>query len=110
MQPGKEAIIVLDESLTLKNPPPLIELEALAGKAVALLACKPDSISATIFRKPHEMAATPISRGKPDNSSYWISLMGVHKDIIGLFQLKRQAPVVDFEIVNQAVSDLITVG
>jgi hypothetical protein len=96
MQPGKEAIIVLDESLTLKNPPPLIELEALAGKAVALLVCRAESVSATIFRKPK-------------GDSYWISLMGGDKqDILGLFQLKRCAPVVDFEIVNRTVSDLVS--
>ena len=91
MQPGKEAHIIVDRTITNG---PLIELEALAGKGVALLACRKEAISATVFRKP-------------GGKSYWISLMDTGRKIIGLMELKPQAPVVDFEIVNRAVSDLV---
>jgi len=93
MSPDKPATIILDESL-MRKAPPLIELEALAGKAVALLACRKEAVSATIFRKP---------AGK----SYWVSLMDTGRKIIALMELRPQTPVVDFEIVNRAVSDLV---
>ena len=93
MSPDKPATIILDESL-MRKAPPLIELEALVSHAVALLACRKEAISATIFRKP---------AGK----SYWVSLMDGGRKIIGLMELWPQAPVVDFEIINRAVSDLL---
>jgi len=95
MQKGREAHIIIDRSVTASCP--LIELEALAGKAVALLACRPESVSATIFRKPK-------------GDSYWVSTMDTHRKIRSLVQLKRCAPVVDFEIVSRAVSDIVSTG
>ena len=91
MQSGKEAHIILDRTITNG---PLIELEALTGKAVALLACRKEAISATIF-------------SKPGGKSYWVSLMDGGRKIIALMELRPQSPVVDFELVNRAVSDLV---
>jgi hypothetical protein len=96
MQAGRAATILFDESL-MRGSPPLIELESLAGKAVALLACRAEAISATIFRKP--LAA-----------SYWISLCDGKRNMRGLYELKPQAPVVDFEVCPRAVSDLVSTG
>jgi len=96
MTPGETATIILDESLT-RAKLPLMELEALAAQAVALLVCRAEVISATIFRKPK-------------GDSYWISTMDAKRNIRGLFELKRRAPWVDFEIVNRTASDLVSTG
>lgn len=110
MQYGKEAHIVLDESLFIHKPP-LMELEALAAQAVALLACKAEAISATIFCKPREIPeARSRNRSvswKEPKQSYWISVSDAKHNMRGLYELKPQAPVVDFEVVNKAVSDLV---
>jgi hypothetical protein len=100
MEKGREAHIIIDASVTTNRP--LMELEALAAQAVALLACGAELISATIFCKPATRTA-----GKPDNGSYWISVSDSKHNIRGMYELKRQAPVVDFEIVNRAVSDIV---
>jgi len=94
MQKGREAHIIIDQSVT--SDCPLIELEALAGKAVALLACRPEAVSATIFRKPK-------------GYSYRISVCDAKRNIRGLYELKPQQ-VVDFEIVSRSASDLVSTG
>ena len=96
MVAGKEATIILDESL-MRAAPPLIELESLAGKAVALLACRAEAISATIFRKP---------KGR----SYWVSVCDGKRNIRAMYELKPQQPVVDFEVCPRAASDLVSTG
>jgi hypothetical protein len=106
MQVGREAHIILDASLTRHVR--LIELEALAGKAAALLCCKAGAVSATIFRKPE----SPESRVTSDEprASYWISLGGPERPLMEMYELRPQAPVVDFEVVSHPVSDLVTTG
>lgn len=94
---------MLDQSLILHKPP-LIEIEALAAKAVALLACKAEWISATIFCKP---VRTTRDAGRKTVQSYWISISDAGHNMRGLYELKPQAPVVDFEIINKAVSDMV---
>jgi len=96
MNAGKTVTIIIDESITIKPPPP-IELQALAARAVEILGCRPAPVSATIFRKP-------------GSDSYWVSLMVQKKGIVNLFELKRRTAVVDFEIVGRAVSDIVSTG
>jgi hypothetical protein len=93
MQAGRAATILFDESL-MRGSPPLIELESLAGKAVALLACRAEAISATIFRKP--LAA-----------SYWISLCD-QEEHAGLWN--EAAGGGGLEVCPRAVSDLVSTG
>jgi hypothetical protein len=106
MQAGKRATIIFDESLTRHVR--LIELEALAGKAAALLCCKGQAVSATIFRKPESREARATSH--ESRGSYWISLGCPKRPLMEMYELRPQAPVVDFEVVSHPVSDLVTVG
>lgn len=110
MTQDKPATIILDESL-MRTRPSLMELEALAAKAVALLACRAEAISATIFCKPREIPEARSRNSsvnwKESKQTYWISVMDAKRNIRGLYELKPQAPVVDFEVVNKAVSDLV---
>lgn len=106
MQAGKRATIIFDESLTRHVK--LIELEALAGKAAALLCCKAGAVSATIFRKP-ESRESRVTSDEP-RASFWISLGCPKRPLMAMYELKPQAPVVDFEVVPHPVSDLVSMG
>jgi hypothetical protein len=106
MQVGREAHIILDASLTRHVKP--IELEALAGTAAALLCCKAEAVSATIFCKSESREARATSH--ESRGSYWISLGGPERPLMAMYELRPQAPVVDFEVVPHPVSDLVTVG
>jgi len=96
MEKGREAHIIIDKTVTSRVRP-LIELEALAAQAVALLACRAEAVSATLFCRP-------ASR------SYWLTLSDARHNFQDLIELKRQAPSVDFEVIHHPKSDLVSTG
>jgi hypothetical protein len=96
VQKGREARIIIDATVTACCP--LIELQALAGKAVALLACRRASVSATILRTPRGAEHSGVPRGTPAGGGYAIILTDGRHRIVSRHELKPSAPCVDFEI------------
>lgn len=93
MERGREMHIIIDGTITSQIRP-LIELEKLVAQAIYLLACRAEVVGATIFRKPQ-------------SNSYWIGLTDRRHNLRELFELKRQALTIDFEIINQSVVHLV---
>ena len=96
MEKGREAHIIIDATVTSRVRP-LAELQALLVKVVALLACRAEAVSATLFCKPQ-------------SKSYWVTLADARHKLRALYELRRQSPGIDFEIISRAVSDLVSTG